>query len=235
MLFVQAVFNSIGAWTVLAWGQQYVDSALASVLNSTSPIFVFFITLFFTHHESTGVLKLTGACLGVFGVILIVGIDAIHGSGKQVWAQLAILIGAVLYAGAAIYGKRLSFLSPAVAAAGTMTWAAVCLVPLSLVIDRPWTLRPSMPSVFAALVLSLFCTGIALLIYFRLVRTLGSLGVAIQSYLRSAVGVILCAALLGERITPIIAIGLAAVILGVVAINVSRGEHVQKVNFSPGK
>jgi drug/metabolite transporter (DMT)-like permease len=96
-------------------------------------------------------------------------------------------------------------------------------------------LRPSMPSVFAALVLSLFCTGIALLIYFRLVRTLGSLGVASQSYLRSAVGVILGAALLGERITPIIAIGLAAVILGVAAINVSRGEHVQKVNFSAGK
>ena len=41
MLLLQAVFNSIGAWTVLAWGQQFVDAGLASVLNSTSPIFVF--------------------------------------------------------------------------------------------------------------------------------------------------------------------------------------------------
>ncbi|SNZ19563.1 DMT family transporter [Cohaesibacter gelatinilyticus] len=52
MLFLQAIFNSIGAWSVLAWGQQYVDSGLASVLNSTSPIFVFLITATITHHET---------------------------------------------------------------------------------------------------------------------------------------------------------------------------------------
>ena len=73
MLLVQAFLNSIGAWTVLAWGQQYVDSGLATVLNSTSPIFVFFITFFFTRHETTGGIRLLGACLGVLGVTLIVG------------------------------------------------------------------------------------------------------------------------------------------------------------------
>jgi drug/metabolite transporter (DMT)-like permease len=54
MLLAQAFFNSIGAWTVLAWGQQYVESGLASVLNSTSPIFVFLITALVTRHESLG-------------------------------------------------------------------------------------------------------------------------------------------------------------------------------------
>ncbi|MBL4908320.1 MAG: EamA family transporter, partial [Sneathiella sp.] len=71
MLFFQALFNSIGAWTILAWGQQYVDSGLASVLNSTSPLFVFFITLLFTRHESSNFTKLLGAGLGVLGVTLI--------------------------------------------------------------------------------------------------------------------------------------------------------------------
>lgn len=51
MLLLQVVFNSIGAWTVLAWGQQFVDSGLAGVLNSTSPIFVFFITALIMQHE----------------------------------------------------------------------------------------------------------------------------------------------------------------------------------------
>ena len=59
MLFVQSVFNAIAAWTLLAWGQQYVDSGLASVLNSTSPIFVFFITLLITRHEAVSALKLS--------------------------------------------------------------------------------------------------------------------------------------------------------------------------------
>ena len=145
MLFVQACFNSIGAWTVLAWGQQYVDSGLASVLNSTSPIFVFLISLLFIRHESATGLKLLGACLGVVGVTLIVGVDALAGLGQQVAAQLAVLLGAVLYAGAAIHGKRFSHLKSSVAAAGTMIWATVCLVPLSMVMEQPWPRSRSRP------------------------------------------------------------------------------------------
>lgn len=235
MLLVQAVFNSIGAWTVLAWGQQYVDSALASVLNSTSPVFVFFITLLFTHHEATGALKFLGACLGLAGVALIVGIDAVNGLGRQVVAQLAVLLGAVLYAGAAIYGKRLAGLPPVVSAAGTMIWATICLVPLSIFVDRPWSLRPSSQSVLAALMLATACTGLALLIYFRLVRTLGSMGVASQSYLRCAVGVVLGAAILGERITPATALGLAAVILGVAVINAPVGKSRRATDLLSNK
>lgn len=218
-LFIQAVLNSIGAWTVLAWGQQYIDSGLASVLNSTSPIFVFFITLLITRHESTNAFKLLGACLGVAGVTLIVGVDVLKGLGQQIAAQGAVLLGALLYAGAAIYGKKFSHLSPTVTAAGTMIWASVCLVPLSLMTEQPWTLRPSAISLLAAIVLAIPCTGVALLIYFRLVRTLGSLGVASQSYLRAGIGVLLGILLLGEQITPVVGIGLAAAIFGVAVIN----------------
>lgn len=224
MLLVQAVLNSIGAWTVLAWGQQYVDSGLASVLNSTSPVFVYFITVLFTRHEPAGGLKLLGACLGVAGVVLIVGTDVLRGLGQQVAAQLAVVLGALLYAGAAIYGKRFSHLTPTVAAAGTMIWATACLVPLSLAIDQPWTLQPSALSLLAAIVLGVLCTGAALLIYFRLVKTLGSMGVASQSYLRAGVGVLLGVIVLGEQITPVVGIGLAAAVLGVVAINLPRGK-----------
>jgi drug/metabolite transporter (DMT)-like permease len=218
-LFIQAVFNSIGAWTILAWGQQYVDSGLASVLNSTSPIFVFWGTLLFTRHERTSLLKLLGACLGIAGVTLIVGIDALDGLGRDVLAQLAVLFGAILYGAAAIYGKRFSPLFPTVTAAGTMIWASLCLIPLSLLIDQPWTLSPSANAIMATLVLGVACTGIALLIYFRLIRTLGSMGVASQSYLRAGIGVGLGILVLGETLTPMIALGIGLSILGVIAIN----------------
>ena len=221
-LFIQAIFNSIGAWTVLAWGQQYVDSGLSSVLNSTSPIFVFFITLFFTRHEPTSVLKLMGACLGVLGVTLIIGVDALNGLGRQVFAQLAILFGAVLYACAAIYGKNFSHLSPIATALGAMICASLCLIPLSLALDRPWTLQPSNDAIVATLALALFGTAIAFLIYFRLVNTLGSLGVASQSYLRAGIGVAMGVMLLGEEITMVVGVGLTTAILGVAAINTPR-------------
>lgn len=220
MLLVQAFLNSIGAWTVLAWGQQYVDSGLAGVLNSTAPIFVFFITLFFVRHETLNGWKLAGALLGVFGVVSIVGVDALNGIGQDVVAQLAVLLGAFMYAGAAIHGKRFAHLSPTVTSAGTMIWATAWLVPLSLIVDRPWSLSPSPLSLIAVMALAVFCTGGALLIYFRLVETLGPMGVASQSYLRSGVSVLLGVAVLGERITPMVGFGLLATIAGVVAINV---------------
>lgn len=219
MLFVQSLFNSTGAWTILAWGQQYVDSGLASVLNSTSPIFVFLITAFFTRHESVSFFKLGGACMGVLGVVAIVGIDVLHGLGQQLAGQLAAISGALLYAGAAIYGKRLSSLPATVTSAGTMIWATVCLVPLSLFLEHPWTLAPSSQSTIAVIILAVFCTGVALLIYFRLVKTLGSMGVASQSYLRAGVGVILGGVFLGEQMTLIAGLGVGAALLGVVIIN----------------
>ncbi len=219
MLFVQAVFNSIGAWTILAWGQQYVDSGLASVLNSTAPIFVFFITLFITRHEAVSPLKLGGAMLGLVGVALIVGTEALGGIGSQLAGALAALTGALLYACAAIYGKNFARMSPAVTSAGTMIWATVCLVPLSLAIDKPWTLQPASNAVIAALILAVFCTGGALLIYFRLLQTLGSLGTTSQAYLRAGVGVALGMIFLGEQISLMVGIGLMAAILGVIAIN----------------
>lgn len=221
-LLVQAFLNSIGAWTLLAWGQQHIDAALASVLNSTAPIFVFFLTLFVTRHESTAPIRLIGACAGLLGVVLIVGTEALSGFGAGFWGQAAALGGAMLYAGAAIYGRRLSHLAPAAAAAGTMIWATAVLVPLAIALEAPATLRPSPAALAAAATLGLLCTGVALLIYFRLIGTLGSLGVASQAYLRAGVGVLLGVTFLGEEMTLTVGAGLALAIVGVALINRRR-------------
>ncbi|MEL7469355.1 MAG: DMT family transporter [Pseudomonadota bacterium] len=219
MLLIQSFLNAIGAWIILAWGQQFVSAGLGSVLNSTSPIFVFFITLLLTRHEVVSWRKLIGACLGVLGVLVIVGTDALAGLGREVAGQIAVLISAMLYACAAIYGKRFTHLSATATAAGTMIWAMVILVPLSLWIDRPWLLRPSLNAIAAAGLLGLFSTGLALLIYFRLLKTLGSLGTASQSFLRAGVGVLLGITFLGETLTTTLALGVCIAILGVALIN----------------
>ena len=219
MLLIQSVFNSLGAWTVLAWGQQHVESGLASVLNSTSPVFVFLITALLTRHERIDRFRLAGACLGIAGVVLIIGPGALTGLGQHLGGQLAIITGAILYAGAAIYGKRFNTLPATVTAAATMIWASIFLIPASLVLDQPWTMTPSTPAILATLALSVFCTAIALLIYFRLLRTLGSMGVASQSYLRAGIGVLLGVLLLGESISPPVIGGILCTLVGVAIIN----------------
>jgi drug/metabolite transporter (DMT)-like permease len=216
---VQAFFNSIGAWTLLAWGQQFVDSGLAGVLNSTSPIFVFFLTLLWTRHERVGVLRLLGALLGFLGVVIIIGMNALSGLGHDVFAELAILGGALLYGCAAIYGKRFHRHPPVVTAAATMIWATAILYPLAMVIEQPWTLQVTFRSAGAAVVLAVFSTALALLIYFRLVNTIGSMGVASQSYLRSVIAIAMGVVLLHEPLTPGLALGTFVIVAGMIMIN----------------
>jgi drug/metabolite transporter (DMT)-like permease len=225
MLGNQSILSSVGAWTILAWGQQYIDSSLASVLNSMSPVFVIFFTLLITRHEQVGVHKWIGGLLGISGVILIVGIDSLNGLGKQVLGQLAVLAGAGLYAGAAIYGKRFSQFSAIVTAAGTMIFASFVLIPASLIVDQPWLLEPSARSVIAALTLGILCTGAALMVYFRLIKTLGSVGVASQSYLRAGIGVALGVIFLEEEISFLVGLGIFIAIIGVVIINYPVKAH----------
>lgn len=218
-LLVQSLLNSILPWTLLAWGQQHVDSGLAGVLNSMSPVFVLLITALFTRHEPAGAGQLAGAVLGMSGVALVVGISALGGIGREVGAQLCIVLAALLYAGGAIYGRRHSHLPALVTAAGSLIWATLWLVPASLLLDRPWSSSPSLQSLAAAAALAVFGTAGALLLYFRLLRTLGSMGVASQSYLRAGVSVLLGALVLGEQVSMTKGAGLLAIVLGVAAIN----------------
>jgi drug/metabolite transporter (DMT)-like permease len=218
-LFVQSLLNSSLAWLVLAWGAQYVPSGLAGVLNSTSPLFVFLLTALTGANGNRGIAKSVGVALGFVGVLLVIGVDALQGFGQQALAQAAVLFGAFLYACAALNGKRLAHLSPLVTATGTMLWAALTLVPLSIVIDQPWTIRPSLNAMLAATTLSLLCTGVALIVYFRLIKTLGPMGVASQSYLRAGISVLLGLVVLGEQLSPTVLMGLVIIIVGVAMIN----------------
>lgn len=218
-LSVQSFLNSTGAWTILAWGQQFVEAGLASVLNSTSPMFVFLMSTLFVKGERASLLNFCGAILGMVGVVLIVGPNVLQGLGQQVLGQLACLTGAALYAGAAVYGRRFHHLPPVTTAAGTMICASVVLVPLALALDQPWRLTPSVQAMASAAALSLLCTGLALLIYFRLLRSLGPMGVASQSYLRAGIGVALATVLLGENFSASVLAGLLTAIMGVALIN----------------
>ena len=224
-LGLQSVFIGFGSWTILAWGQQFVDAGLASVLNSTSPIFVVLITAVITRHEHLGLRKIAGAILGLAGVALIIGFDVLSGLGQQVAGQLACLIAAALYGAAAINGKRFSHLSSTTTAAGTMIWSTAILIPAAFIFEDPLSLTPEPKAIFAMLMLSVFCTGVALLLYFRLVRTLGSLGAASQAYLRAGVGLCLGILVLGEQISLSSLVGLLAAIAGVMAINWPVNAH----------
>ncbi len=128
----------------------------------------------------------------------------------------------VCYAGAALFGRRFGGLDPAVPAAGSLLSRAAILVPLSLVLDRPWILAPSAPSLLALVALSVLSTALALVLYFRVLGTLGAAGATGRSHLRVPVGVGIGAAFLGETLAPTAAVGLVAVVVGVAAMTLPQ-------------
>ena len=105
-------------------------------------------------------------------------------------------------------------------AAGSLLCGAAILIPLSLVVDRPWTLAPSMNSLLALLALAVFSTALAFVIYFRLIQTLGSIGATAQAYLRVPIGVAVGVVFVGEQLSPTAWIGLGCVVIGVAAMTV---------------
>jgi drug/metabolite transporter (DMT)-like permease len=96
---LQACLNSVIPWTLIAWAERSLDAGLATILNSTSPIFAFFLTLAITRHEEATFQKLLGVLAGLAGICLIVGVQAFRGFGEQVVAQLAVVFATICYAG----------------------------------------------------------------------------------------------------------------------------------------
>jgi drug/metabolite transporter (DMT)-like permease len=216
----QACLNSVIPWTLIAWAERSVDAGLATILNSTSPIFTFFLTLAVAQQDAPSVRKLCGVAAGMAGICLIIGVQALHGLGEQLVAQLAIVVATVCYAGGAVFSRGFKGLDPMAPAAGSLLCGAAILLPISVVAERPWTLTPSGSSVLALLGLAVFSTAIAFVIYFRLIQTLGSVGTTAQAYLRVPIGVAFGVLLLGEGLSPTAWIGLACVVAGVAAMTI---------------
>jgi len=216
----QACLNSVIPWTMIAWGERTLDAGLATILNSTSPIFTFFLTLAVSRHEALTSRKLFGVIAGMAGICLIVGVQALAGSGEQLTAQIVTVLAAICYAGAAIFSRGFKGLDPMAPAAGSLLCGAVVLIPLALAVEQPWTITPSTNSMIALLGLAVFSTAAAFVIYFRLIQTLGSVGTTAQAYLRVPIGVAIGVLFLGEQLSPTAWIGLACVVVGVAAMTI---------------
>lgn len=217
---IQACLNSVIPFTLIAWAEKSVDAGLAVILNSMTPVFTVLITLVWSRHEPTTFHKMAGVLIGLAGTCVIVGTQALTHVGQELVSQLAVVLATVCYAGAAIFGRNFKDLDPMAPAAGSLVSVAAMLIPVSLIIDRPWTLSPSATSIMAVIGLAVFSTSIAFAIYFRLIRTLGSVGTTAQAYLRAPIGVAIGAYFLGERLSSSAWVGLLCILVGVALMTI---------------
>jgi drug/metabolite transporter (DMT)-like permease len=218
---IQSCLNSAIPFTLIAWAEQTVDAGLATILNSTTPIFAFLISAFLLRSEPLTARKLFGVIAGMAGICLIIGLDALHGMGRQLLPQISVVVASICYACAALFGRNFKGLDPMMPAAGSLLCGAALLIPASLVFEHPWQVTPSTASILSLLGLSVISTALAFSIYFRLIQTLGSVGTTAQAYLRVPIGVGIGVIFLGEPLSPTAAIGLVCVVAGVMAMTIA--------------
>ncbi|AEV37796.1 protein containing DUF6, transmembrane [Pseudovibrio sp. FO-BEG1] len=214
-LLVQGILQNALPFTLISWGQLHITSGLAGLLNTTPSLFVFLISYFVFRNSTADIRKFLGILIGFAGVIVIIGPTAFAGEQNSTLGQLAITGASLCYALAAFNAKRFFNQPPLLTAACSMALAACLMAPIAFILDEPQNLSPTVEALTSVLALGVLSTAIAMVIYFRLIRTLGPLGVTTGSYMRAGFSVALGALILGESLTPHLMLGLLLIFTGV--------------------
>ena len=224
---VMGFLNNVVPFSLLAWGQIQIASGLASILNATTPIFTIVVAHFLTSDEKMTGGRLAGVLIGFGGVAVMIGPAALAGLGANLLAQLACLGAALSYGFAASFGRRFVRMgvSPVQTAAGQVTASTLILLPLSMTVDRPWTLpAPGMDAVASVVALALLSTAVAYILYFRLLASAGATNITLVTLLVPVSAILLGASILGERLEPEHIAGMVLIALGLAFID-GRPTH----------
>ena len=219
-IFVMGIFNSAIPFACFAFALLSITTGLSSILNATVPMFGALVAWVWLKDRLTG-WRIVGLVIGFAGVALLAWDKASFKPGESGvapgWAVLACLFACICYGISASYTKRyLSGLPPLVTAAGSQTGATLGLALPALWL---WPARmPGLSSWLALTVVGVVCTGIAYILFFRLIENAGPPRALSVTFLVPVFAVLYGALFLGESVTPWM-VGCAAVIIGGTALS----------------
>jgi drug/metabolite transporter (DMT)-like permease len=221
-LIILGALNAAFPFILFFWGQQYLDSGYASILNATTPLWGVVVAHFLTDDEKATPARIAGVLLGLTGIIVMVGPEAMAGLTQSLLAQIACLVSTLFYGCAAIYGRKLgkSGMTPMVVATGQVITAALIMLPVMLWFDRPWQRPlPSTESLLAATGLAIPATAIAYFFYFKTIDRAGATNAMLVAFIMPVIAVMLGIAFLGEVLTGGQIVGALLIAAGLVAID----------------
>lgn len=184
--FGMGALNNLLPFCLIVWGQTQISSGVASVLNATTPLFGVLVAHVLTRDEKMTGNRLAGVLVGFAGVAVMIGPTALAGLGNGLLPQLAVLGAALSYSFAGIFGRRFKGMgvSPLVTATGQVTASTLMLVPVALLVERPWTLpMPSAAAWGAVIGIALLSTALAYVIFFRILASAGATNLMLVTFL----------------------------------------------------
>lgn len=219
-LLVMGVLNNTLPFCLIVSGQVWISGGLASVFNATTPLFGVIAAHYVTRDERLTANRLAGVLIGLAGVVVLIGPAVLGDIGEQALGSAMVLLAAMSYAAAGLWGRRLRHLPPLSAATGQASCSAAMLIPLALVFDRPWDLAMPPLEVWAALAgLGFFSTVVAYLLFFAVLRRAGGSNAMLVTLMVPPSAILLGVLVLGEPVSTEQLTGMVLVGLGLVAID----------------
>jgi drug/metabolite transporter (DMT)-like permease len=220
-LALLGITNTALPFALISWGEQSIDSAVASILNGTVPLFAMVIAHFGLRDDRMTVPRVVGLVTGFIGVLVLMSRDIGPGSIQHgVLGQAAVLVAAILYAGSSVFARRNLRDVPSVVQAFLPLIAADAFVWTGAFLTESDRLVPSLGSTWFAVVwLGLLGSCVAYLLYFGLLQSVGPTRATLVTYVFPVVGVALGVLFLGERLDAYLGVGAALVVGGIAAVN----------------
>lgn len=218
---VMGFFVNALPFVLFSWGEQYIDSALAAILNGTTPLFTIVLAHFFLADDRVTSTKLTGVLLGLAGLVLLIGPSFVGGLQATTWGLLAVAVAAASYGIGMVYArKNLRNLPPLIGPTAQLIMATLYILPLALVIERPFELSMPPWSVIGSwLALAVLGTALAFVVYYRLMEQTSATYLSMVTYLVPLFGLTLGVVILDEQLTWNAYVGCGLILLGVMVVN----------------
>jgi drug/metabolite transporter (DMT)-like permease len=216
-MLVTAVFGTILPMELIAWGQQFIDSAETGVLMAVMPVFLFTLAHFLLPEERLGAGRIMGFVAGFAGVLLVIGPESFSGGfgSERLLGSAAVLGAGLCYSINTVYARRLGPMNPMALAAGMTLVATAVLIPAAALELPAVQWPPGLLPAGAIVILGLICSGFASVLYFRLVQGPGPVFLSLTTYLVPAWAVFAGALVLRERLDAGVLGGLALILAGV--------------------
>jgi drug/metabolite transporter (DMT)-like permease len=226
--FALGIANGAIPFTLIAWGEKYIDSGVAAIANATMPIFVVLLAIRFKPSETVRGLRLFGFLVGLVGVGVLAGIHP-KGGWWGAAGTLAVVVASVSYAVGALWGQRLIVRTSGLVLAGSsMIGGLLVLLPFGLA-QLPSAV-PGWKETGSVIALAVIGTALAQIILYRVLRSDGAARVSLVTYLLPATALIYGVLLLGEPLTWEELAGMALILGGVAlgsgAVRFPRREPV---------
>lgn len=225
-LVVVALLGIVIPFSLITWGEQSIDSALAAILNGSVPLFAIVLAALVLPDEPITVNRLVGLLIGFGGVVVLTSPNLRAGFSSSLVAELALIGSAVAYGAAGVYARRyVRDVPPLTNAFLEVGFAFVISLGLAVAFSNPLATRIEASTVLAVVWLGMVGSGLAYLAFFWLLSRWGATRTSTVAYLLPVVGLALGMVVRHEQVTLLTLVGTAMVLSGVALANSRYGQR----------